>query len=269
MLCKKLINNQLIREILSYFQACVLSTMDSIVSFKEAREYYSNPWSIERKKVLQDLEDIRDSIQEQARIQAIGNITYSSVGLVGGGLAIAGIITAPFTFGASLGLTIAGIATSVASGVAGVTHGAVKFGKVKSQINNAKESLEKHRESCKEMMRLIGQLRKDIETIEKNMKNGMMSHGTDAFRVVKFGTTFVDIVPSAFTDVAKGVSKVSTEALSVLAAIGIILDLGSLIWNSVDLSKFNKGQLCNEADKIQKVMDELQAEYDALTKSFS
>lgn len=60
------------------------------------------------------------------------SITYSSVGLVGGGLAIAGIFTTPFTFGASLGLTVAGIATGVTSGVAGVTHGAVKFGIVKN-----------------------------------------------------------------------------------------------------------------------------------------
>lgn len=213
---------------------------------------------------------VRDSIQEQARRQSIGNITYSSVRL-GGGLAIAGIITAPYTFGASLGLTIAGISAGAASGVASVTHGAVKFGIVKTQINNAKESLDKHSESCKEMVRLIGQLQKDIKTIEENMKNDMMSHGTNVVRVrvVKSGTTLVDIVPSAFTDVAKWVSKLSTEALNVLAAMGIVLDLWSLISSSTDLSKFNKGLLCDEAEKLQKVIKEMQKEYDDLTKRFS
>lgn len=119
------------------------------------------------------------------------------------------------------------------------------------------------------MMRLIGQLQEDIETIEKNMKNDMISHSTDALRAVKFGTIFVDIVPSVFTDVAKGVSKLSTEALSALAATGIVLDLWSLISSSADLSKFNKGLLCDEAETLQKVIKEMQKEYDDLTKSFS
>lgn len=101
------------------------------------------------------------------------------------------------------------------------------------------------------------------------MKNDLMSHGTDALRAVKFRTTFEDIVPSAFTDVAKGVSKLSTEALSVLAAMGIVLDLWSLISSPADLSKFNKGLLCDEAEKLQKVIKEMQKEYDDLTESFS
>lgn len=229
----------------------------SFVSFKQAREFYFKPWSIERRKVIKELKDIRDSNQEQARKQSIGNITYSSVGLVGGG-----IITVPFTFGASLGLTIAGVATSVTSGVAGVTHGAVKFSIVKTQINNAKKSLEKHSRSCKEMMRLlhVALLQKNINEIEANVENGVKSHCTDAFRVVQFGTVFVDLTPSAFKDMAKEFLKLSTEALSVLAVIGIIVDMGSLIWSSADLSKFNKGQLFNEANKIQRVIDEMQKE---------
>lgn len=108
--------------------------MECMVSFVKARDYYKETWATERREILKELESFRDEIQRQAKIHSIGSITYSSVGLVGGGLAIGGIVTAPFTFGASLGLTVAGIVTGVTSGVAGVTHGAVKFGIVKKTV---------------------------------------------------------------------------------------------------------------------------------------
>ena len=60
---------------------------------------------------------------------------------MGGGLVIAGIVTAPFTFGASLALTVAGVATGLTSGVAGVTHGVVKLGIVGKQCQIAEKSL--------------------------------------------------------------------------------------------------------------------------------
>lgn len=282
--------------------------MECMVSFVKARDYYKETWATERREILKELESFRDEIQRQAKIHSIGSITYSSVGLVGGGLAIAGIVTAPFTFGASLGLTVAGIVTGVTSGVAGVTHGAVKFGIVKKQCNNAKTSLENHDKSCKEMKSLLELLKQDIDTIEASIKDGnelktsfvgegfqgvggtvgvvkgvvnlvnnskavevyrITGNVDEVARVLSLGTALDDIVPSAFKDVSKGVTKLSTEALSVLAAVGIVIDLGALIYNAVDLSKINKGKLCTEAEKLQSVIKQMQDEYNALTKCFS
>ncbi|KAK7895607.1 hypothetical protein WMY93_020932 [Mugilogobius chulae] len=50
-----------------------------------------------------------DSTNKGAKIS---NVVSSSVGVVGGGLSIAGLALAPFTAGASLALTIAGAATA-------------------------------------------------------------------------------------------------------------------------------------------------------------
>lgn len=75
----------------------------------------------ERMKVINELISLEDDIQKEARIQKIGFVTYSSVGIVGGDLIIAGIIAAPFTFGRSLALSVAGGAATNSSGVAGVT----------------------------------------------------------------------------------------------------------------------------------------------------
>lgn len=113
--------------------------MDNIESYVKAKEYFQKTFAPERMKVINELISLRDDIQKEARIQKIGSITYSSVGVVGGGMAIVGIVAAPFTAGASLALTAAGVAAGVSSGVAGVTHHVVKVKKVKSKLADAKK----------------------------------------------------------------------------------------------------------------------------------
>lgn len=230
--------------------------------FKTAKDHYTQNWQAGRVKVLKELKEIRDKVQEQARILSIGSITYSSIGLVGGGLTIAGIIAAPFTFGISLGLTATGIATSVTSAVAGVTHGVVKFGipVVKQLCEDAKLSLEQHEVSCENMRNMLKMLQKEVEEENKKNKN-------DA-RVVKLGTSLAYIIPSEAKDVSKEAAKLSTETLSVVMAIRIVVDLRSLVWNSVDLSNFNEGKLCPEAQKLQDVIDPMEREYNNVAELF-
>ncbi|XP_048753821.2 apolipoprotein L3-like isoform X1 [Ostrea edulis] len=282
--------------------------MEKFKSFKAAKTYFSNTWAPERKQVIAELTSIKDEVQRQAKIHSVGSITYSSVGLVGGGLAIAGIVTAPFTFGVSLGLTVAGIATGVTSGVAGVAHGVVKFGIVKSKCNEAKTSLENHNTSSKKMKRLVGELVEEVDEFKLKIKgknefeisqiwDGMKRTGSavmlgkriydlvvnsraadvyrrtgnadEVDRILSLSSELGDLLPSEMKDVSKGAAKLSAEALSVVAAIGIVIDLGSLIHNAVDLSKMEKGKLCSEAKKLEEVIKILEEEYDELSKFFN
>ncbi|XP_062606254.1 apolipoprotein L3-like [Saccostrea cucullata] len=278
--------------------------MENKDSFKNARKYFKS-WAPERRRVLMELKKIRDEIQQQAKNHSIGNIAYSIFGLIGGILSIAGIAMAPVTFGTSFILTMTGIATGVTSGVAGLTHGVVKIGIVKKHCNQAKAHLEKHETTCKEMKRLIKLLelatdpkindsntleisqvcqgvkqagsiaalgKRIFDLVEKTSALGVhriTGNADEVARLLRLGTALDDIAPTAAKSVSKGVTKLSTEALSTLAAIGIIIDLGSLIWNAVDLSKIEKGQLCAEAEKLQKVIEQMQREYDVLKECFS
>jgi hypothetical protein len=62
--------------------------------------------------------------------------------------------------------------------------------------------------------------------------------------------------------------KLSAKVLSVITTIGIIVDLGSLVTNAVDLSDMQKGKLCNEAKKLEELINTLQSEYDSLVELF-
>lgn len=281
--------------------------MDSV---GKAQHFFDEKWAPERRRILKDLKSIKDEVQRQATVQSIGSITYSSVGIVGEGLVIAGIITAPFTLGVSLGLTAAGLATELTSGVAGVIHGAVKFGIVIRQCKNAKTSLMKHNDSCVKMRLLLELLKRDIKSIEKSivvcheMKNSYSSIGKELAklglgvvgvvknakdlvdiskavnlyrivgsvdevdRLLSIGKVLDDMLPSVFKDVSNGNTKLSTPTSSVLAAVGILIDVICLIWNAFNLSKFKKGSLCSEAEKLQSIIEQMQQEYDVLTQFF-
>ena len=151
---------------------------ESLDSFREIRKHFEI-WAPERQNVLKELNIIKDEIQRRARIHTIGSITYSTVGLVSGGLAIAGIVTAPFTLGASLSLTVAGVATGVTSGVAGLTHGVVKIGLVRKNCNTDIEEITSFIRKTTETgvenndFEIIEEnITIDIETIEAGMING-------------------------------------------------------------------------------------------------
>ena len=283
--------------------------MANLDSYKNAKNYLKI-WIPERQMVINHLKSVQDEIQRQNKNFCIGNVTFSSVGLVGGALGVAGIAASPVTFGTSLVLTMAGVATGLTSGLANLTHGLVKMKSEFKQIKNTKTSLEKHCETTKEMNELLILLKMDIESIKaelrelredytvkmSHIKDGVLEMGSavgvgksianlvvsakavEAFRitssvdevakVLSLGPELNKIVPSALKDVSNGVSKLSSEALSVLAALGIIIDLGTLLSNAYRLKRFKKGRLCNEAGKLQEVINKMQLEYEMLATLF-
>lgn len=72
----------------------------------------------------------------------------------------------------------------------------------------------------------------------------------EVVRVLRFGIVLDDIVLLVFKDVLKGVIKLFIKVLSVLVVVGIVIDLGVLIYSVVDLFKINKGKLCIEVVKF-------------------
>lgn len=78
-------------------------------------------WQPMRQKTIDFLEDKAKEIDIHHRGANIFNAGGSSVAAIGGGMALAGAVLAPITFGASLGLTIAG-------GVVGLAGGATSVG---------------------------------------------------------------------------------------------------------------------------------------------
>ena len=93
-----------------------------------------NTYYFSAKSIEAQLKKIADHFEEVAFDTGIVKTTGGSVSIVGSGMAIAGLLLAPFTFGASTGLTIAGAATGAAGGITSLT------GNVVQMVNDNKDA---------------------------------------------------------------------------------------------------------------------------------
>lgn len=67
-----------------------------------------------------------------------------------------------------------------------------------------------------------------------------------------------EMVPSFVQDVS---TQISSGALSVFAAVGILVELYSLISGAKDLHSIENSELCTEAKKLHDVICEMENEY--------
>ena len=85
----------------------------------------------------------------------IARTTGGGVGILGGVMALTGAALAPFTAGASLVLTVAGVGTSVAGGVTSFTSAMIKLGWDNSQSDKIKTALDEFAAGTEKAAKLI------------------------------------------------------------------------------------------------------------------
>ena len=184
--------------------------------------------------IILELENVRQNVN-------IASIVGSTVGLIGASLAIAGIITAPFTLGTSLGLTIAG---GVVGSVGGLTSAGSKF--TEMAINRKPSEQFKRRklvfeERSKELKSSLKQLKEKLEIAFTNF---------DDATLVDLTTTKAQAVPGflrtikAFTVapvmIIRSASRAGLIFSAVIAPLAAILDVGILAFSVYDLAKGSK-----------------------------
>ncbi|XP_062585977.1 uncharacterized protein LOC134247653 [Saccostrea cucullata] len=275
---------------------------DSTIKINLARQFYTDHWSPERQQVIADLMSIEETIQRHVKSYSIGSIGYSSIGILGGGLTIASVAAAPSTLGLSLLLNVAGIATGVSSGVAGLAHGFIKNRTIEQKCKDAKSLLNRHKETSLNMRDMLA----EIITFEAETEDGktlnlslakddilqianaalvaqrikiVIKNSHEMYRVIRspsdgvarflgLGSFLDDLIPTALKDISKGVAKIPGKIVGAVAFFGIAVDAASLFSNAIDLSKMTKGELCDEAKKIDETIKALQSEYDILREIF-
>lgn len=92
---------------------------------------------------IKELKDISDEIESVHKNTRVGSLVGSSVGAVGGVIALVGLALSPFTLGASLALTAVGAVAGVAGGAAGGVTGAASNLTDMFKQKNLKQTIEK------------------------------------------------------------------------------------------------------------------------------
>ena len=282
--------------------------MENFHSLQRAKSYYTDVWTPGRQTLISKLSRIKEDIQNQAQMYSAGCISYVAIGILSGTFAIAaGMADSCELEVMALVLRIMGTVAGILSGAACLFHGVVKIVVIKVKCHSAKSLLEKHEETCEKMKYFLNILKEEIAIFKSEIKThygfetsqlkeevtragGVVNLGVniedlvttskaaDAYRktgsseeIVKIfsvGETLDELLPSSVKDVSSGSVKVSTKVLSTLTAIGMIVDIVSLVWNVLKLTRMEKGMLCPEAEKLDNVIRLLQRECDLMKNCF-
>ena len=144
-------------------------TEDLVDTFKQ--------WIPKRKRTREKLEELASKLQGQHIKGSKSTIVGASAGTVGGILAIAGLITAPFTFGAGLVVSLVGAGIGGAGGLVMSVSKVVEITLAKLGLKEVQRAIDEDEEASKPLREQLFHLKKFISDLR-----GMESNGFEFLR---------------------------------------------------------------------------------------
>ena len=213
-------------------------------------------WLPVRDSTIDEIQKTIENLRIHHRNVNISRITGSTVSVVGSAMAITGFILAPFTFGASIGLSVSGVALAVAGG--GTAAGASVADLViqKSNVKYAQELLTCDYKQLNIISEIAGAIRNEIEDVRRKSPDGISATQF----VAVFGEVFTQgVVRTSYVGVRIAELAVSGIGAAVrgVAAAGIILnlimiplDLIEIVRSSISLAKGSRTKAMNTLTNV-------------------
>ena len=263
-------------------------------------------WIPIRKRTKEQLEELATKLHEHHRNVNISTITGASMGTVGGILSVAGLITAPFTFGSGIVVSLVGAGIGGAGGLVMSGSKVVDIILEKLGLKEVQETIEDDRKACSELQKQLDALENFISSLAEFLKplhddavllrelegsgfeflSQRISYeeiGASTEERVEFGARFFRAAISAATISAsaaatagamtRGALLAGTRAAhvagSVISAPLLPLDITLLVKSSLEL---HRGSTSAAVQDVRRILDELECpeegEIQGLVESF-
>ena len=263
-------------------------------------------WIPIRKRTKEQLEELATKLHEHHRNVNISTITGASMGTVGGILSVAGLITAPFTFGSGIVVSLVGAGIGGAGGLVMSGSKVVDIILEKLGLKEVQETIEDDRKACSELQKQLDALENFISSLAEFLKplhddavllrelegsgfeflSQRISYeeiGASTEERVEFGARFFRAAISAATISAsaaatagamtRGALLAGTRAAhvagSVISAALLPLDITLLVKSSLEL---HRGSTSAAVQDVRRILDELECpeegEIQGLVESF-
>lgn len=119
-----------------------------------------------RHSCANEIRRVADSIKKVVKDTGITRTTGGSLAVVSGAATLGGLILAPFTAGASLVLTVGGIAGGVTSATLTLAAGIIKEKNVKEKAEKVKKLLDSLNEKDEVVCKIIEELKKKVKKLQ-------------------------------------------------------------------------------------------------------
>uniref|UniRef100_H3AGA2 Uncharacterized protein n=1 Tax=Latimeria chalumnae TaxID=7897 RepID=H3AGA2_LATCH len=217
------------------------------------------------KETIQKLRELAEEIQSHRENVNIAQVSGASVGIVGGGLAIAGLILAPFTVGVSLGLTAAGVATGAAGGLTSWGANLVEGGILKDRQQQIQEVL-KREWKMQEVTEQI--LNKMIEMLKMCLKFKDIIQQVNNLKGKESVFATINNI-SSVANLSRVLARRGTRTVVqgarifgiALSAVFILVDVITIAETAIDLSNGSPSQV---VENLKVIADELETEMEKM-----
>ena len=256
-------------------------------------------WIPIRTRTKEQLEELATKLHEHQRNVNISTTTGTSIGTIGEILSVAGLIAAPFTFGAGIVVSLVGAGIGGAGGLVMSGSKVVELILEKVGLKEVQAAIEDDREACSELQKQLDSLENFISSLAEFLKplhddavllreleesgfeflSQRISYeeiGASTEERVEFGARFFRAATSAPTIMAASAAATAGAVASsaLLAGSGINpgllpLDIRLIIKSSLEL---HRGSTSAAVQDIRRILDELECpekgEIQGLVESF-
>ncbi|XP_029206508.2 apolipoprotein L3-like [Acropora muricata] len=287
-----------INQITEQFEQLRMLRMDLINDFVR--------WIPIRQRTMEQLEELATKLHEHHRNVNISTITGASMGTLGGALSIAGLIAAPFTFGAGLIVSLVGAGIGGAGGLVMSGSKVVEIILEKLGLKDVQAAIKEDHDACTKLQQQLDCLEDFISKLAQFLKplhddaillrelegtgfdflreriisddigsstEERVDIGAKFFRTVTAAATITTSAVATAGAVARSAALAGTRAAhvagSVISAALIPLDITLLVKSSLEL---HRGSTSSAVEEIRQKINDLKCpdveEIKGLVESF-
>ena len=136
----------------------LLRTCDMFIKCRQKILVLYPGWKKERQDCIKQIRDLADNIDFHHRNTNIAQVSASIAGLVGGGLTVTGLALIPVTFGASLGISIAGGVVGIGAAVTEIANAGTDIGVRVHRTRKAQHCVNNHVQATQEIQSTLNNL---------------------------------------------------------------------------------------------------------------
>jgi apolipoprotein L len=226
-------------------------------------------------KFLDEMEGCAVQLDRMSMGSKISTVAGSSVGAVGGVMAIVGLALAPVTAGVSLGLTMGGVGLGVTSGVNSVVTTVTEIAVNKTHQTKANEGFQSFMEDVERIQVCLDEVTNQREEVLGEDYVHALKGGAKVVRNVSTIGKGIDVLVDGLDDVgmaaARGpaaLSKAARAGFITLNAVFLGLDIFLICKDSISLAKGDKSAISQfiraRAALLRSMLDAWQTMHKAL-----
>ncbi|CAL8288312.1 unnamed protein product [Boreogadus saida] len=226
---------------------------------------------------LDEMEGCAVQLDRMSMGSKISTVAGSSVGAVGGVMAIVGLALAPVTAGVSLGLTLGGLGLGVTSGVNGIVTTVTEIAVNKTQQTKACEGLQSFMEDVERIQACLEKVTNQREEVVGEDYGHAFEGGANVVKNVSAIGQGINVLAEGLDDVGMAVargpaalSKVARAGFITLNALFLGLDIFLICKDSISLAKGDKSAISQfiraRAALLRSMLDAWQTMHEALRR---